>query len=150
MRFLKLDKHLSERVLAVDQSEELIKLGFDTKSHNSIMIWRKQLQDWSGEDISATTNYHLWFSSDSPVVMGFETFSEFPAYLDGELFEMLPKEFILDGNIWLLSLVCSNSEYFIEYSDTPLGKPIISVKGKDLLEVSYLAMIELLKLRKDE
>ena len=146
MRFLKLDKHLSEKVLTVSQSEELIKAGFVVKPHSSTMIWRKQLQDWSGEDISATTNYHLWFSSDSPVVMGFETFSEFPAYFDSELFENLPKEFVLDGNLWSLNMSCGNSEYFIEYSDTPLGKPIISVHGKTLLEVSYLAHKELLNL----
>ena len=144
MKSLKLDK-LSFKVLTASQSEELVKIGFKPKFH-STMVWRKQLQDWSGEDISTTTNYHLVFSTDSPIVMGFEKFSELPAYLDGELFESLPKEIIQDGNSWNLVLSSSNTEYFIEYSDTPLGNPVISVKGKTLLEVSYLAHKELLKL----
>ena len=79
--------------------------------------------------------------------MGFEQFDEIPTATASELFELLPKEFIHDGNIWNLIITPGpEDKYFIEYSDTPLGNPIISVSGKSLLIVSYKAILEILNL----
>ena len=141
---LSVNKKLINHVLSLEESRNLKNLGIDLSG--GAFIWRKLLQDWNRSNLEDKTDYLLEHNL-SPVVMGFEQFDEVPTATAWELFELLPKEFIHDGNIWNLIITPGpEDKYFIEYSDTPLGNPIISVSGKSLLSVSQKAILELLNL----
>ena len=141
---LSINKKFVNQVLSLDDAKKLKDLGVDLSER--AFTWRKQVQDWNRKDLN--TGYILEHNL-APVVMGFETFDEIPTATATELFELLPMDFILEGNAWDLYLSCGPDPkgiYFIEYSDTPLGNPIISVNGESLLEVSYNAILELINL----
>lgn len=141
---LSVNKKLVSQVLSLEESRNLKNLGVDLSK--GAFIWRKLLQDWNRSNLEDKTDYLLEHNL-SPVVMGFEQFDEVPTATASELFELLPKEFIHDGNIWSLIITPGpEDKYFIEYSDTPLGNPIISVSGNSLLRVSHKAILEILNL----
>lgn len=141
---LAVNKKFVNQVLSLEEARKLKYLGIDLSG--GAFIWRKLLQDWDRSDLRDKTDYLLEHNL-SPVVMGFEQFDEIPTATASELFELLPKEFIHDGNIWNLIITPGpENKYFIEYSDTPLGNPIISVSGNSLLSVSHKAILEILNL----
>ena len=141
---LSINKKLVSQVLSLEEARKLKDLGIDLSG--GAFIWRKLLQDWDRKNLEDKTNYLLEHNLN-PVVMGFEQFDEIPIATASELFEFLPREFVNDGNVWNLSITPGpENKYYIEYSDTPLGNPIISVSGTSLLSVSYKAILELLNL----
>ena len=141
---LSINKKFVNQVLSLEEGKKLKDLGIDLSG--GAFIWRKLLQDWNRSNLEDKTDYLLEHNL-SPVVMGFEQFDEIPTATASELVELLPKEFIHNGNIWNLIITSGpEDKYFIEYSDTPLGNPIISVSGKSLLSVSHKAILKLLNL----
>ena len=94
---LSINKKFVNQVLSLEESRKLKDLGIDLSG--GAFIWRKLLQDWNRSNLEDKTDYLLEHNLN-PIVMGFEQFDEIPTATATELFELLPKEFIQDWNIW--------------------------------------------------
>lgn len=89
----------------IEQSKKLEGLGISTDT-SDMSIWR-QTKDWKGRPIERKMRIDATpFNQLSHIVMGVESFEEYPAWSLGALIKLLPDTIILDnGDVCGLSVL---------------------------------------------
>lgn len=89
----------------IEQSKKLLNLGISTDT-SDMSIWR-QTKDWKGRPIERKMRIDATpFNQLSHIVMGVESFEEYPAWSLGALIRILPDTIILDNeNVCGLSVL---------------------------------------------
>ena len=100
----------------IEQGKKLEELGISTNT-SDMSIWR-QTKDWKGRPIERKMRIDATpFNQLSHIVIGVESFEEYPAWSLGALIKILPDTIILDnGNACELSIL-NMGVYYRDFAD---------------------------------